>query len=447
MNSGQQYVHMKRDERRLFTRRRFLGQTAALGLGSGLLVPLLSSCGLSGGGTAAITFWNLFGGGDGERMVQMQNVFKQQHPEVQLEAVTLQWGGPYYTKLAMAAAGGRAPDVGIIHMSRLATFAAGGLIDPFDPAELAKYGITNDSFLPPVWANAHRNQKLYAIPLDTHPLVMFYNTDICGKAGLLDGNGRLKQLQGPEQMMDAIRAVKKVTGKYGLVMEAVGVNPWRLFVALYSQLGGQIFSPDGTELILDNAKAEQVVEFLTEVVAEGAYPSIDAAAAVAYFSNQKAGLLWNGEWEVTTFQNQKIPFDATLFPNIFGNYHTWADSHAFVLPHQMAPDPQRRAASLLFISTMLKNSLIWAQGGHIPAYLGVANSAEYKNLVPQAHYADAAANLVLDPPAWFSGAASDMENQAGAAFAAAMAKQLTPKQGVQQFRRSMEKLLRVPRPF
>ena len=40
--------------------------------------------------------------------------------------------------------------------------------------------------------------KIYAIPIDTHPLVLFYNTKICGEAGLLDSDGKLKPLEGRE---------------------------------------------------------------------------------------------------------------------------------------------------------------------------------------------------------------------------------------------------------
>jgi multiple sugar transport system substrate-binding protein len=135
------------------------------------------------------------------------------------------------------------------------------------------------------------------------------------------------------------------------------------------------------------------------------------------------------------------------FPQIFDNDATQADSHTFVLPHQIALDPARRAAALKFIGFMLKDSYTWSQGGHIPAYLPVAESDQYKNLKPQSNYASVAASTVVDPTAWFSGSGSAMENQAGGAFQPVMAGQYTPAQGVNQFRATVLKFLNTKLPF
>lgn len=431
------------------TRRGFLGRAAALGIGSSAALALLDACGAGTTTSTSLVYWNLFGGGDGVRMEQMESHYRKAHPEVQLEAVTLAWGVPYYTKLAMAAAGGRPPDVGISHMTRVPAFAAQNLLDPFDLDELAKVGITEDNFLPPIWQRAHYNGKLYTIPLDTHPFVMYYNVDVCQKAGLLDADGNLKPIDGPQALIAALKSAQQVTGDLGLALDTQDVTPWRLFYTLYSQLGGVVFSPDGKELVLDNSKAEQALSFMADLTtgSKVASPTIDYGGAVALFGSGKAGFHWNGEWEVTTFQAQKMKFNMVPFPHVFGTYRAQADSHAFVLPHQMAVDPVRRAASLEFISFMLKDSQTWAQGGHIPAYLPVANSDDYKNLKPQSNYASVAADVVVDPIAWFSGSGSDLENQAGGAFQPVLAGLATPKQGVAQFRAAMEKFLKIPPPM
>lgn len=432
------------------TRRTFMERAIALGVGSSAALTLLEACGgsTSGSGTS-IVYWNLFGGGDGVRMVQMENDFTSAHPNINLQAVTLAWGDPYYTKLAMAAAGGRPPDVAISHMTRMPTYAAQGLLEPFDLNELASVGITQDNFLDPLWQKAHVNGQLYAIPLDTHPFVSYYNTDICQKAGLLDASGNLKPIQGMTGLMDALKAVKQVTGGYGVVFEVAGVTPWRLFYTLYSQLGGQVLSPDGKELVLDDTKAEQALAFMADLTTNTkvAASNIDYLSAVALFGSGKAGFHWNGEWEVTTFITQKTPFSMAPFPQVFDTYHAEADSHTFVLPRQIAVDPARRASVLEFISFMLKDSYTWAQGGHVPAYLPVASSDNYKQLKPQSNYASVAPDVVIDPFAWFSGSGSTLENHAGVAFQLVLNGQATPAQGVSQFRADVQKLLKIQVPF
>lgn len=429
------------------SRRTFLRNTAVITAG-GLLT---TACAPNpfGSSSQAITYWNLFGGGDGVRMVTMVNNFASSHPDISVSSVTLAWGAPYYTKLAMAAVGGRPPDVAIMHLSRMLGYAPAGLLTPYDENQLAQYGITADKFLPKIWENAHYNGRLYAIPLDTHPFVMYYNTDICRKAGLLGADGKLKPLVGPNAVIDAFTKAKQITGAEGMAVAIPqDVTPWRLFYALYSQTGGKILTPDGSNLILDDGKALQVLSFMSDLTLKSkvASPSVDYGGAVALFASGKAGFFLQGEWEVTTFQTANLPFNMTLFPNVFGSNATQADSHTFVIPSRISVDEQRLANSLEFISFMLKDSQVWAQGGHIPAYQPVIQSTAYQQLKPQVNYAAEAQYVTYDPPAWFSGSGSQMETNAGAAFAAVMAGQLTPEQGLDEYRSYMQKMLKTPSP-
>jgi multiple sugar transport system substrate-binding protein len=290
---------------------------------------------------------------------------------------------------------------------------------------------------------------LYTIPLDTHPFVLYYNTDICQKAGLLNADGSLKPLNSPEALLDAFKRGQQVTGAgtFGLTAEAQSITAWRLFYTLYSQSGGEILSADGKTLTIDDTKAEKVLSFMADLTLKSkvASPFTDYAGAVALFGSGKAAFTWNGEWEVTTFLAIKdLHFSMAPFPKLYDTYRVQADSHAFVLPHQLAVDPARRAGALEYISYMLKNSQNWAAGGHIPAYLPVTESTAYKQLKPQSNYAGVAADAVLDPTAWFSGSGSELENQAGAAFQGVFTGAMSPAQALQQFKAAIQKLLDIP---
>jgi multiple sugar transport system substrate-binding protein len=425
-------------------------RTVALGLSGSASLALLDACG-TGTSSTSLTYWNLFGGGDGVRMVQMQNDFASAHPEVNLEAITLAWGEPYYTKLAMAAAGGRPPDVAISHMTRMIPLAQGGLLDPIDLNELARYGITQNDFLARLWQNAHYNGQPYAVPLDTHPFVMYYNTDICKRANLLDANGNLKPIQGPDALISALKAAQQASnGGWGLALSIANadVTTWRLFYTLYSQLGGKVLSANNQQLVLDQAKASQVVSFMNNLTltSKVALPTADYGGANALFASGKAGFYFEGEWEVTTFLTAKTPFNMAPFPNVFGGGQSQADSHTFVLPRQISLDPARRAAAYEFISYLLKDSLVWAHGGHIPAYLPVATSSAYQQLKPQSNYAQVASNVVIDPPAWFSGSGSEFETVMSSALQASLEGQLSATQAVQQFSTGTQQLLDIPSP-
>ncbi|TCJ19882.1 extracellular solute-binding protein [Rubrobacter taiwanensis] len=433
----------------LISRRSFLGGVAAA-LG-GLM---LGGCGVTSlaAERLVVDFWNLFGGGDGARLDEMERAFRESRPEVRLNSTTLAWGAPYYTKLAMSAVGGRPPDVAILHQSRLAAYAPAGLLEPLDPQLLSEFDMGPDSFLPEVLEASRYEGEIYAIPLDTHPFVQYYNTDICKEAGLLGPDGELKPLEGPDAVIDALKRAKEVTGDLGLSFyPADDAGPWRLWYTLYGQLDGEaILSPDAREVTLDEEKALRAVEFMVALAqdAEVVRANIDYGGSVAQFLSGRAGFHWNGEWEVTTYLEADLPFSMLPFPNVFGENHvSQADRHTFVIPTQSSRDPRSMEAALEFISSMLKSSLIWAKGGHIPAYLPVANSDEYRELKPQSNYAGVADNVVIDPIAWFSGSGSTMEQRASAAFQSAMAGGISPRQAVVRLRTILQELVNIPKPI
>ncbi len=433
---------------RSISRRRFL-YGAAAGLGGVALSSCSPSVGLIGGGKQIVTFWNLFGGGDGARLGTMESKFRKGHPDLGLKSITLAWGAPYYTKLAMATVGGSPPDVAIMHISRKGSFAPAGLLEPLHPDELSRYGIGPDKYLPEVLDSAKYQGKIYAVPLDTHPFVQYYNVDVCKKAGLLDSNDKLKPLQGPDEIIKALKKAKEVTGAWGLSFYPSNdpSGNWRLFYSLYSQMGGKILSPDAKEVVLDQSKAEKALEFMANLTLDAKVlpASMDYGGSVATFQSGQAGFYWNGEWEVTTFQDAKMNFNMVPFPNVFGSHLAQADRHSFVIPKGVDPESKKR--SLEFISSMLKNSLTWAKGGHIPAYQPVLDTRAYRSLKPQSNYASAAKDVVIDPVAWFSGSGSQLEIIASGIFQVVMAGQLSPTKGVNQFRNDLQKLVNTPKPI
>ena len=441
------YGDAGRGPARRISRRRFLyGAAAAFG---GLA---LASCSGApfGASRSTVHFWNLFGGGDGARLSDMESNFVDSNKNIELESTTLTWGAPYYTKLSMSTVGGRPPEVAVLHQTRLGAYAPAGLLEPLDPDMLSDYDIGPDKFLPKVLESAKYQGEIFTVPLDTHPQVMFYNTDICKKAGLLEKNGDLKPIQGTDGVIDAFKKAKEVTGEQGVAFAPLdGAVPWRLFYTLYGQLGGEVLSPDAKEVVLDQEKAEQAVDFLVELTVgeELTAPTQDYAAAVAQFQSGNAGFHWNGEWEVTTFADAGMPFSIVPFPSIFGNNTVQADRHTFVIPKGVAKDSRKMDAALTFISSMMKNSLIWAEGGHIPAYLPILESQKYKDLTPQSNYAGVADDVILDPNAWFSGSGSDMETQAAVPLQQAMGGAVDPKQAVDDMRASMQELVDTPSPL
>ena len=431
------------------TRRAFLsGTAAAAALG-------LSGCsGLTPGRdtSGSLDYWNLFGGGDGVRMTQMLDGFRTANPGIDLSAVTLAWGNPYYTKLALATLGDKPPDVAISHLTRMKTLVASDLLEELRPEDLARHGIAANLFNERAWQAGLVEGRAYAIPIDTHPFVMFYNTDVCEKAGLLDSGGALTPLDSPEKFIDAMRRAKEASGAYGGVV-AINTDtstPWRIFQSLYSQLGGETLADEGRRVVIDDARATQVLTFLQSLTRDGLFPGgIDYQGAIATFANGQAGFYFQGEWEISTFQTAKMPFSMTLFPNLYGGsrYAVQADSHTLVIPRQPAQDRDQLDRSLLLIRSMLDQSRTWAEGGHVPAWLPFRDSPEYKAMTPQSNYAAAADGAVYDPDGWYSGSGSNFEIVTGSAVATVLSGQKSPAGALAQLRGQLHTLSTTASPI
>jgi multiple sugar transport system substrate-binding protein len=431
-----------------------LGGAAAIGAASlyGCSTPIGAGLANTELDPGTVDYWNLFGGGDGVRMQQMLDGYRQANPGTQLQAVTLSWGNPYYTKLSLATVGDKPPNVAVAHLTRMLTLQRGDLLQELRPEDLERHGMSADKFNSRAWDAGLVDGRIYAIPIDTHPFVMFYNTKICGDAGLLDGEGNMKPIAGEEGLADALEKVKRVTGRYGAT-HGINSDPascWRIFQTLYSQLGGEVLDDNGTKVVLDDAKAKRVLTYLRSLTVDKKLmpAAVDYQGAIALFASGQSGIHFNGEWEITTFQTAKLPFGMTLVPNVYGGstYAVQADSHTLVLPRRRNQDRARLDRSLGFVKSMLDQSLTWAQGGHVPAWRPFADSDEYKKMTPQSNYAAAADSAVYDPPGWYSGSGSNFETIMGASIGGVEAGQLSPDAAIAQIHTKLSVLAKTPSP-
>ena len=205
-----------------------------------------------------IVWWDFLSGGDGVRMKAMLEEFNKEHAgKVKIDATTSEWGTPFYTKVQTAAATGQGPDVMTYHESRMPLGVSEGVLSPLTPEELAAAGIKASDFSPANWKAAQGpDGKQYAVPLDIHSIILYYNKDLLKKAGLLGDDGKPKGLDGAANF-DAALAKLTANGVVGLsTPTADNATMWRIFYTLLSQQDGQ-FLKDGKFLDGDNlAKAD-----------------------------------------------------------------------------------------------------------------------------------------------------------------------------------------------
>ncbi|MGN6099520.1 MAG: extracellular solute-binding protein, partial [Devosia sp.] len=164
-----------------------------------------------------LVWWDFLGGGDGVRMKAMIEEFNKEHAgTLKIDATTLDWGTPFYTKVQTSAAVGQGPDIMTYHESRIPLGISTGSLSVITPEELAASGIKADDFEPANWKAAQGpDGKQYAVPLDIHSIILYYNKTLLKQAGLLGDDGKPKGLDGVANW-DAALAKLTANGVVGL---------------------------------------------------------------------------------------------------------------------------------------------------------------------------------------------------------------------------------------
>lgn len=402
-----------------------------------------------------VRMWTLLSGGDGARMAALVDRFNASQREVRVVSTTLKWGEPFYTKLITSSVVGAGPDIATVHLSRMTNLAGGGVLRPIAPRELAEAGLNPADFYPRQWQKSQHAGKTYAVPLDLHPLVLYYNKTLVGKAGLLDETGSLKPIRGIDALTEAFRAVRHATGRPGMTMESSQSSYaiWRLWISMLAQRNAPLIQ--NGRFAYGAAGVDSLARISRWFQQGYAQPGLDYAASTSQFMGGNAGFMINGVWEVPEMVRATargtLGFDYGIvpLPRMFDNDSVWADSHAFAIPaNEGRPmSPQKARAVLRFIAFVSRNSLGWAEGGHVPAYRPAAESPAARALMPNRLYADVPRSVIYDPDAWYMGAAGPLEAMASKYLPAALSSQLTPAQALRMFETEAARMIkkRAPR--
>lgn len=398
-----------------------------------------------------VVWWDFLGGGDGIRMKSLIDEFNTDNAgEIQIQATTLDWGVPFYTKVQTSAAVGEGPDVMTYHTSRIPLAVSQGVLDEITADDWAAIGLGESDFAPAIWEAVTLDGKQYAIPLDTHPIVLYYNKDKLEAAGLIGEDGLPPGLDGIENFSAAMQAIQDGGTTWGVsTFNASGDFQFRTIYSLLCQQNGEMLT-GGEWLAGDNLdKLQNAVQVVSDWVTDGHAPSYtEYPAGIALFTSGESAMHINGVWEVPTFTDLaakgELGFEwgAIELPVFFDRPCTYSDSHAFAIPNNQGNpiSAEKRAAVLTVVKAILDGGLVWATAGHIPALNSVTESAEYQGMEPNATYAVLTANMVYDPKSEFAGVASPMFAAAGNAFTAAVNGELDAADAVAEMKEDLDNL-------
>src|SRR6185436_18686707 len=200
-----------------------------------------------------VVWWDFLGGGDGIRMKKLIEDFNNDHKDkIEIQATTLDWGVPFYTKVQTSAAVGEGPDVMTYHTSRIPLAVSQSVLSEITADDMKTMGFGDKDFAPAIWQAVHFDGKQYAVPLDTHPIVLYYNKEKLAKAGLIGDNGLPKDLNGIDKFNAAMKKIQDGGTKWAMSTYTAGGNfQFRTIYSLLCQQDGVMLS-DGEWLKGDN---------------------------------------------------------------------------------------------------------------------------------------------------------------------------------------------------
>jgi multiple sugar transport system substrate-binding protein len=380
------------------TRRRLLETAGAAGAGL-----LLGGCGgihaastseLARQGAAAgaggvtydgppveLGFWNGFTGGDGPFMLDFVKAFNAEHDNITVKMNVILWVD-FYQKTTAATASGNGPDVAIMQLDQLPTAAAHRIVVPLDDVASAMR-LRREDFAAAVWDAGVVGGRRFGIPLDVHPLGLYYNKSVLGQVGVKAP---------PRDRAEYLGVLKELKGKG---IKGSWVSPFFFtgslwFQSLLPQFGGTMYDRETRHATWDSDAGVEALSFMTNLVEQG-YSQRDVgqdADAIAFKNGQNA-MIWNGCWAINEYAGAPgLKWGAATVPRIGPERAVWANSHQFVIMRQTSEDTNKLQAAATFIDYVSRRSLKWAQSGMVPARNAERAKPGFAKLEAQATFAE-----------------------------------------------------------
>ncbi len=231
----------------------------------------------------------------------------------------------YFTKLSAQLSGGSAQCIVSMQSLRMANFTSSLL--PLD--DLAKKdNLDLSAFDSTALDGMKVDGKLYGLPYDTGPIMMFYNRDLFKQAGVSEPQ--------PGWTVDDFEQAGAAFKAKGITMFGSTVGDLNLESMVYGYNGGRVVTTAG-KLDPTDAKFAKGLDWLGSLVKNGyaTQASSDASQPGNDFASGKVAMYTDGPWSLIS-QKAKVKFDlgVTTLPSGTSGPSTFAAGSGFGVSKQ-----------------------------------------------------------------------------------------------------------------
>jgi multiple sugar transport system substrate-binding protein len=229
--------------------------------------------------------------------------FENDHPGTTVRVE----GAPseYVQKMILNFVAGAGPDVMAVDASSAAVFINSGTLRDLTPFIRADASFNASHYWPNVMDIGAKDQRLYTIPGDFTPMVLYYNKRLFDKAGVPYPKGVMTYGEFLEVCKRlTLEDINGNVTQYGFKFS----NWMPMWILFLWNNGGDVLSPDGTKCVgyLESVANVEAVSFVRDLIKKHQVaPDLSQAAAtgVDAFANGTAAMMISGHWEIPGFSS------------------------------------------------------------------------------------------------------------------------------------------------
>jgi multiple sugar transport system substrate-binding protein len=367
------------------------------------LVPLMQACsndggqGQAGGQTAAPKpgekiklKWATWGNpGELSRFQEFTKEYNAKNTNVEFELIPIP--SDYEQKILTQLSGGTAPDVfysGVETMIKLIENQTVTELTPYLRGGEGK--LKEGDFYKGLWGPGKQNEKIYGVPVDCNPIVLWYNKKLLQESGVSvmpadlyeKGEWNWNTFKG---ILEKLRA----NGKHGYVLD----NSWHRYYSFVTSNGGTIYNEKGEFVADKDPKTKEAYKFLYDNVKSknitfaGTLPKGQGGDAM-FMSNQ-VGFVSAGRWYLPIFkQNKDLQFDVVPIPTNTGKKIEPAGvATAYMVLNKTTKYPKEAYHFISeFVSKEGQTFRLQGGGNAVPSVIGADQVVSEGNLPEHAKY-------------------------------------------------------------
>lgn len=230
-----------------------------------MVIGMLAGCGNSAAaepqaeGPIRLEFWHSMGSSTGELIQEIVDEFNASQSDIVVEAI---YQGDYTTagtKLQAAVAGGNAPHVVQVEITRVGMYASQDLLLDLTPYAEADADFDITAMYPGVMDFSYIDGKLISIPNGRSCPVMYYNADALKAAGF----------ENAPATWDELRAASAAVTKDGSMGYGASLGDSWYYLAMMLTAGGQIYNEAGNDIGFYGEAGTKPLQLWLDMIADG----------------------------------------------------------------------------------------------------------------------------------------------------------------------------------